>query len=278
MAHTGDETSVAGVVNTTSLAERLALHRADDLLTGSPIHGFDQRLFGGHLLGQVVLASGAHTSGGRVVESLHVYFLRPGHPGTQLEYSVRTVREGRTRTVLAVSAVQAGRELLTGLVSLGPGKPPHDPVSPTAPSVPAPEELPTLAERRRLGLAPDGVRLPPLGDWRTASRPLDVRYVGDSPRCFWFRSEPAPDADAHLHRAVLAFASDRSLLPVLARGRPMTSVDHALWFHSTPTCGQWYLYVQDCAAAHAGGGLARGTVFDTAGLAVASVAQHGLVL
>ncbi|MFC3897160.1 acyl-CoA thioesterase [Lentzea rhizosphaerae] len=278
MDHSGDETSVPGVVNTTPLAERLGLHRAGGLLTGSPVHGFDQRVFGGHLLGQVVLAAGEHSPAGRAVESLHVYFLRPGRPGVPIGYSIRTIREGRTRTVLAVSAEQAGRELLAGVVSLGPDEPPHDPVSLTAPSVPAPEELPTLAERRSLGLPPEGVRLPPLGDWRTASRPLDVRYVGGSPRCFWFRAEPAPGAGAHLHRAVLAFASDRSLLPVIARDRPMASVDHAMWFHAAPVCGQWYLYVQDCPAAHAGGGLARGTVFDTAGLAIASVAQHGLVL
>jgi acyl-CoA thioesterase-2 len=278
MDHSGDETSVPGVVNTAPLGERLALHRANGVLTGSPVHGFDQRVFGGHLLGQVVLAAGEHSPSGRVVESLHVYFLRPGRPGAPITYPVRTVREGRTRTVLAVGAVQAGRDLLTGLVSLGPDEPPRGPVSAAAPDVPTPEELPTLAERRALGLPPDGVRLPPLGDWRTASRPLDVRYVDGEPRCFWFRAEPDPDTDAHLHRAVLAFASDRSLLPVIARGRPMASVDHAMWFHAPPVCGQWYLYVQDRPAAHTGGGLARGTVFDAAGQAVASVAQHGLVL
>lgn len=277
MDHSGDETSVPGVVNTAPLSERLALHRANGVLIGTPVHGFDQRVFGGHLLGQVVLAAGARAAS-RVVESLHVYFLRPGRPGAPITYAVRTVREGRTRTVLALSAVQAGRELLTGLVSLGPDEPPRDPVSAAAPDVPGPEELPTLAERRALGLPPDGVRLPPRGNWRTSSRPLDVRYVDGEPRCFWFRAEPALNADAHLHRAVLAFASDRSLLPVIARDDPMASVDHAMWFHAPPVCGQWYLYVQDCPSAHAGGGLARGTVFDTSGLVVASVVQHGLVL
>ncbi|MGC7100815.1 acyl-CoA thioesterase [Amycolatopsis lurida] len=283
----GDATSVPGIVNRSPLADRLALDHTGARAAGLPPHGFDQRLFGGHLLGQVVLAAGARSPGDRVVESLHVYFLRPGKPDGRIEYGVRAVREGRTRSVLAVSAEQNGRELLTGLVSLGP-EGAGEPVPAVAPVVPAPESLPTLAERRARGLAEDGVRLPPLGDWRTASRPIDIRPVDGDPggqRCLWFRTEPVADADPHLRRALLAFASDRSLLPVIARARgerepyrPTASVDHAMWFHTTPVAGRWYLYVQDCPAAGPDGGVARGLVFDEDRRAVASVAQHGVVL
>jgi acyl-CoA thioesterase II len=284
----GDETSLLGTVNRTPLAERIALRSTGQRLIGSPVAGFDQRVFGGHLLAQLVLAAGVHAPEDRAVESMHVYFLRPGRPGEPIDYQVRTVRHGRNRLVLAVSAEQGDRELLTGLVALGDGD--GDPVADVVPPVvPDPESLPTLPERRARGLTLGGVRLPPSGDWRTASRPLDVRPITDetgSLRCLWLRAESVSRADTHVERAVLAFASDRSLLPVLTRARgehpdlhrPMASADHAMWFHAEPKAGNWYLYAQDCPSVGTVGGLARGTVFDREGRVVASVAQHGVLL
>lgn len=288
----GDETSLPGAVNRTPLADRIALRDEGGLLVGSPAAGFDQRVFGGQLLAQLVLAAGAHAPAGRFVESLHIYFLRPGRPGEPISYPVRTIRTGRTRTVLAVGAEQSGRELVTGLVALGPGVPSGSTPSVRPPRVPDPESLPSLPKRRADGLPADGVRLPPHGDWRTASRPLDVRPVDNpsedpaAPRCLWLRADPVPGADSHLRRAVLAFASDRSLLPVIARARgerpdlhrPAASADHAMWFHRDPEPGDWFLYVQDCPAAGEDGGLARGTLFDRDGRAVASVAQQAVLL
>jgi acyl-CoA thioesterase-2 len=285
---TGDATSLPGVVNRTSLAERLALSPGPNGPVGRPVEGFDQRVFGGHLMAQIVLAAGIQAPDGRVVESLHLYFLRPGRPDGPITYPTVAVRHGRSRSVMEVRAVQGGRELVRALVSLGPG---DVPVTPTTPvPAPAPEDLPGLVERRRAELPSDGVRLPPLGDWRTASRPLDVRPV-DRPgphgeRMLWLRSEPVPGAEDHLHRAILAFASDRSLVPVIAhtRGedpdlhRPAASVDHALWFHTTPRAGDWYLYEQDCPVAGERGGVARGVLRDRTGQVVATVAQHAVLL
>lgn len=287
----GDETSLPGVVNRTPLADRIKLRWEGGYLVGSPAAGFDQRVFGGQLLAQLVLAAGEHAPASRFVESLHVYFLRPGRPGEPITYPVRTIRAGRTRTVLAVGAQQSGRELVTGFVALGPG-PSGSTASIRPPRVPDPESLPSLRQRRAAGLPADGVRLPPHGDWRTASRPLDVRPVDAplddpfAPRCLWLRADPIPEAHSHLRRAVLAFASDRSLLPVVAwaRGeqadlhRPAASADHAMWFHAEPEPGDWFLYVQDCPAAGEDGGLARGTLFDRDGRTVASVAQHAVLL
>lgn len=288
----GDETSLPGVVNRTPLADRIELRREGKRLVGSPIAGFDQRVFGGHLLAQVVLAAAAYAPADRFVESLHIYFLRPGRPHEPISYPVRTIRAGRSRTVLAISAEQSGREVVTGMVSLGPGEPSSSSASIRPPQVPDPESLPSLPQRRAAGMAAGGVRLPPLGDWRTASRPLDVRPVdgppGDTaaPRCLWLRAESVPEASSHLRRAVLAFASDRSLLPVIARARgeradlhrPAVSADHAMWFHADLEPGEWFLYVQDCPAAGEAGGLARGTLHARDGRVVASVAQHAVLL
>jgi acyl-CoA thioesterase-2 len=280
------------MINRESLRERLVLHEIDGVRTGHPVAGFDQRVFGGQLLAQVLLAAGAHAPADRVIESVHLYFLRPGRSVGAIAYSVRVVRHGRRRTVLEVRAVQGERELVTALVSVGPGDVPVAVAAPSSVphSVPEPETLPDVTARRTGGYPPDGVRLPPLGDWRTASRPLDVRPV-DQPdpsgcRRLWLRAEPADGADGHLQRAILAFASDRSLLPVIARARgeapglhrPAVSVDHAMWFHAEPRAGDWYLYAQYCPVAGERSGLACGVLSDRDGRVVASVAQHGVIV
>lgn len=282
----GDESSTAGQVNDTSLLDRLAVHPLDgDGFSGFPPRGFAQRVFGGHLLGQAVL-SGAHTvSPGRIVNSLHAYFLRPGVAGGELRYAVTRVRDGGSFSVRSVSVTQNGAQLALIGLTFAESRPPVAAVSGAMPVVPPPERLPALHERRARGLPADGINRPPRRDWLTASRPLDIRYVDDPHhRCFWFRSGPAETAGRNEHRAVLAFASDRSLLPVIdlargelgASGRRVASLDHALWFHADVRAGEWLLYSQDSPASTAGTGLARGLIHDSDGVVVASVAQQGV--
>ncbi len=102
----------------------------------------------------------------------------------------------------------------------------------------------------------------------------------------WLRAAAAlPDDDA-LHRAVLAYASDMTLLDVslIPHGRSVfdpqvqaASLDHALWFHGPVKADDWLLYAQDSPAAGGARGFARGQIFDRSGRLVASVAQEGLI-
>jgi acyl-CoA thioesterase II len=102
----------------------------------------------------------------------------------------------------------------------------------------------------------------------------------------WFRVPRELPADPLLHAAVLAYASDYSLLePVLrkhgitwgdARLRP-ASLDHAMWFHRTPRTDDWILYSQSSPSAQNGRGLGQGLMFGRDGTLMASVAQEGMV-
>ncbi len=70
-----------------------------------------QRVFGGQVAGQALVAAGRTTDGERPVHSLHAYFLRPGIPGVPIVYQVERVRDGRSFTTRRVTAVQRGRTI-----------------------------------------------------------------------------------------------------------------------------------------------------------------------
>ena len=57
-----------------------------------------QRVFGGQVAGQALVAAGRTVPAGRPVHSLHAYFIRPGDPAVPLVYTVDQVRDGRSFT------------------------------------------------------------------------------------------------------------------------------------------------------------------------------------
>lgn len=273
-----------------SLVERLQVRELadDEFVSDAPV-GYRSRVYGGHILAQA-LASAAHTvPGDRPALSLHAYFLRPGEPSVDLRYEVSRMRDGRSITVRSVDVVQGSSVLASvraSFLRVRAEDPMHEPM----PAVPGPEELPPLHVRRGTpGAAPDGFNWVPDAEWARSSRPLDIRYVEpDSAadrRCFWFRSEAGARTAAE-DSVVLAFASDRSLLPAIlhARGElghhdhiPVASVDHAMWFHAGVPAGEWCLYVQESEFGSAGLGLARGKIYAATGALVASVVQQGIL-
>jgi acyl-CoA thioesterase-2 len=96
---------------------------------------------------------------------------------------------------------------------------------------------------------------------------------------------PLPD-DPAIHRCVLAYASDLTLLDtaMVPHGRSVlegdilaASLDHALWFHRPFRADEWLLFAQETPSASGARGYARGLVYDRAGRLVASVAQEGMV-
>ncbi|MFX6027717.1 acyl-CoA thioesterase II, partial [Acinetobacter baumannii] len=74
----------------------------------------------------------------------------------------------------------------------------------------------------------------------------------------WIRATgPLPD-DPVVHRCVLAYASDMTLLDaaLIPHGRTLfdatiqgASLDHAMWFHRPFRADQWLLYAHDSPSA-----------------------------
>lgn len=252
-----------------------------------------RRVFGGQVLGQALIAA-ARTVEERHTHSLHSYFLRPGDVREPIDYQVEKVRDGGTLSTRRVIAWQREKpifELSASFKSPEDGLEHQDP----APPAPPPEELETELETVARLLAEEDVS----DNFRkamTRERPIDFRPLepihpmrpGKRPpqRGLWLRTMGKLPDDPALHRAVLAYASDHSMIAValqpyglnfLNRGLQAATLDHAMWFHHEFRADDWLLYAMDSPVATDGRGLVRGQIFDRGGRLVASVAQEGVM-
>jgi acyl-CoA thioesterase-2 len=252
-----------------------------------------QRVFGGQVAGQALIAAGRTVATERRVHSLHAYFLHAGDPAIPLIYSVDITRDTRTMSTRRVTATQHGRAVfvLTASFMVPEDGPTHQDEMPKAPD---PETLPTFEER----WAPLAEKFP---HRRRMPRPIDLRHVDDpwpvvamkgedAPRDpssqVWFRAAGQMPADPLLHVCVLAYASDMTLLDsvLMPHGIDFTdgkvfiaSLDHAMWFHDTFRVDEWLLYDQHSPWAGNARGLAIGSIYTQDGRRVCSVVQEGLV-
>ena len=280
---------------TGAVAELLAildLERLEaDLFRGqNPKTGW-KRVFGGQVVAQALVAAARTVPEERIAHSLHAYFLLPGDPRTPIVYEVERLRDGHSFTTRRVKAIQHGRAIFATTVSFQVREDGFTHQG-AMPPVRGPEGLPggrdiaDIAEGLPEAIAAYFARPRPI-----LLRPVDLRRYRDTgPQepvfNVWLKAAAALPDDARLHQAVLAYASDMTLLDVslIAHGRSVfdpevqaASLDHALWFHRPLRADEWLLYAQDSPAAGGARGFARGQIFDQAGNLVASVAQEGLI-
>lgn len=256
----------------------------------SPQTGW-QRVFGGQVIGQALVAA-CRTVEGRQPHSLHAYFVLPGDPSVPIVYEVDRIRDGGSFTTRRVLAIQHGAAIFMLSASFQIEEPGFDHQMPM-PTVPMPEDLPDEASIRAtvLPFMPDPVRAYYERERPIELRPVEfARYAGGGPRApsfhVWIRATGRLPDDPAVHRCVLAYASDMTLLDssLIPHGRTVfdrsiqaASLDHALWFHRPFRADEWLLYAQDTPSASGARGFARGLIFDRQGRLVASVAQEGLV-
>lgn len=259
---------------------------------GTSLPHFNNRIFGGQVLAQSIIAAARTVAPGRWVHSVHGYFLRPGRLEVPLEFEVEELHDGRSFSARRTHALQEGVPILSLIASFQeeqPGLEHHDPM-PT--DVPAPETLlssdaifrssPQITQRF---LAP-----------KTA---FDVRHVqpqlytqaDPSPsfsQMLWIRAhgELPAQADRNVRAALLAYACDQVMLEPTLRGHGLSwltpglsvaSIDHAMWWHHDVDLTQWLLFVQSSPSSQGGRGVGATRVYDGAGRLVASIAQEGVV-
>ncbi len=250
-----------------------------------------QRVFGGQVIGQALVAA-ARTVEGRSAHSLHGYFLRPGDPAVPILYEVDRIRDGKSFATRRVIAVQHGAAIFSMAASFQIGEPGLDHQIPM-PQVPPPEDLPSEAELKEVYLrdAPSAVRAYWERPRAIELRPVDLRhYLSREPleptQAVWVRTTGALRDSMDIHRCVLAYASDMTLLDtsLFAHGRAIfdhdlqvASLDHALWFHRPFRADEWLLYAMDSPSSSGARGFTRGSLFSRNGILVASVAQEGLI-
>ncbi|HKZ74327.1 MAG TPA: acyl-CoA thioesterase II [Steroidobacteraceae bacterium] len=249
------------------------------------------QVFGGQVLGQALVAA-SRTVEGRIVHSMHAYFLRRGDCTSPIVYTVDRSRDGRSFSSRRVVAIQHGEQIFTMAASFQKPEAGFDHQIPM-PSVPPPEALPDssrpppellahLPERRRKLLEaprPFEFRMVEPFDYLEPRKSAPERHV-------WFRAKNRLPDDEVLHRCLLAYVSDYNLLDTatLPHGTTyltgqvvLASIDHAMWFHRPLRVDDWLLYAVDSPSASGARGFARASVFARDGRLVASTAQEGLV-
>lgn len=277
----------------TQLIALLDIEEIDtDLYRGARKPGGVGRVFGGQVIAQALQAAQRSVEGDKAAHSLHAYFMRPGDENFPIVYRVVRDFEGRSFATRRVIAMQKGQPILNMAASFqlpADGLHHQDPM----PDVPGSDQLRSETELREeiRDQVPEKLRR-----YFLHARPIEIRPV--NPRN-WFKPEkqvpvqhswfkvaaPLPD-DPALHRAMLAYATDMTLLGTCMMphgvswmsGRVQTaSLDHAVWLHEPFRFDDWLLYTTDSPWAGHSRGFNRGRIYARDGRLVASVAQEGLI-
>jgi acyl-CoA thioesterase-2 len=276
-----------------ALLATLDLERLEDnLFLGARGNEGWQRVFGGQVLGQALMAAARTVDADRSVHSLHGYFLLAGDPSRPIVYDVERIRDGGSFTTRRVKAIQHGRPIFSMSSSFHKAEPGFDHQS-EMPQVPPPEELanPKDLIAGLMDALPQSMR-----SYWSGERPIDMRVVDVSRyltrdkkvplQHIWIRANGKLPDDPAIHQAVLAYASDFTLLDtaLIAHGKllfdadvQLASLDHALWYHRPFRADEWLLYVQDSPNAYGARGFCRGSIFTREGTLIASVVQEGLM-
>lgn len=260
-----------------ALVEQLRLEQLEkNLFRGTSSDIGAPAVFGGQVLGQALMAAARTVDNGHAAHSLHGYFLRPGDKKAPIVYDVDRIRDGGSFTTRRVMAIQHGEAIFHMSASFHRHEAGVEHQG-AMPQVPGPD---SLQEQTRQPL----------------SLPIDFRFADGRPPLgqgvsppkgqTWMRTVDRLPDDPLLHQAMLAYASDYSLLGVAMQPHGLdfrkpnvqgVSLDHAMWFHRDFRMDDWLLYDTDSPSAAGARGFCRGSVYSLDGRLVASVAQEGLV-
>lgn len=254
--------------------------------------GDHERVFGGHLLAQALMAAFQTIPSERLAHNLHAYFIRPGNMNVKNEYQVTRSRDGHSFSSRQVDIRQQNKIITSLDISFCDQEEGLSHQS-DMPIVPKPESLPERATQIRLFAEQAGI-LEGATDYVDAF--LEVRptlclnqFEGEKGKPYspeWLRLKEPLGQDKRLQQCAFAYMSDFSLMDVafvphgiswMDERVQSASLDHAIWFHKQMRADEWLLLVQESPVACGGRGFNRGTVFSRDGELVASLAQECLM-
>jgi acyl-CoA thioesterase-2 len=274
------------------LLSYLDLERIEvNLFRGRSPVGRRDRIFGGQVLAQAMVAAG-RTVEGRAAHSLHGYFLRPGDPKVPILFEVARIRDGRSFTTRTVVAIQHGEAIFNLSISYQVEEKGFEHQIDLPAGGPPGGETYEEAIRREIerhGMAIDR-------DDRRFDLPIEIRTEGGLQfddaavhpprlRC-WMRAKGRLPDDLALHQCVLAYASDFTIGVSAVRPHPIglsssgfrtASLDHAMWFHRAFRADEWLVFDQESPVSAHARGFGRGAFYTREGVLVASCVQESLI-
>lgn len=264
----------------------------EDIYRGlSPDVGW-QRIFGGLVISQALVAANRTVAEDRYVHSLHSYFLRPGDPAVPILYEVDRIRDGSSFTTRRVVAIQHGKAIFSLSASFHVDEPglEHQAIMP---DVPLPEDLPDPERlyEQYLKDAPEHIKRFWMRERPFGIIPISMdHYLSNKvlpPRqSIWIKANGRVPENRPFQAAFLGYLSDMTLLDtslfphglsVFDRSIQGASLDHSMWFHHPDPLDDWLLYTTDSPFSGGARGLSRGSIFNRAGRLIASTAQEGLI-
>lgn len=264
------------------------VYKGTNYTVGSP------NVFGGQVLAQAVHAAYQTITNGRVLHSLHAYFLEAGNLQLPIHYEVTVMRDGGSFSVRRVTAkqgevvifilacsfhkVETGHEHQISMPELS--QQPEDLMSWTDIAEQFGDMLPKYAKsflelKRPIEVKPTEI-----------INPFEPQDLG-AQTSVWFKLKgDSTNLNLAQKQAILTYVSDYNILSVALNrhgskahwGNTLTaSLDHSMWFFRDFNFDDWLLYSLDSPSTQNARGFCRGHIFTRSGTLVASVTQEGLL-
>lgn len=251
-------------------------------------------VFGGQVLAQALNAAARTINNGRVLHSMHAYFLEAGHLEVPINYNVADVRDGGSFSVRRVTAEQEGRTIFILSSSFHKREEGHEHQIEMPPNIKKPEELLSWTEM----LEQFGDAIPSrTKTFLEIDRPIEFKPVEvvnpfnkeDLPpkTNVWFKIKgDIKPMDLAVKQQILTYISDYNILAAAMNkhaskahwGNTQTaSLDHSMWYFRDFDFDDWMLYAIESPNTSNARGFAKGNIFTREGKLVASVAQEGLM-
>ena len=251
-------------------------------------------VFGGQVLAQALNAAYRTISNGRILHSMHAYFLEAGDLNLPIKYEVGIMRDGGSFSVRRVTASQNGKLIFILSASFHKKEVGYNHQIDMKPGIKQPEELmswddmleqfgETMPEKTRAFLEiPRPVSFKPT----QISNPFEKK---DLPPYMdvWFKVKGDTSGfDLATKQQILTYISDYNILAVALHrhsskahwGNTQTaSLDHSMWYYRDFDFHDWLLFSMESPSASNARGFARGNIYTRDGKLVASVAQEGLM-
>lgn len=251
-------------------------------------------VFGGQVVAQALNAAYRTITNGRILNSLHSYFLEAGDLHKPINYAVAIIRDGGSFSLRQVTATQDGLIIFVLAASFQKSESGHEHQITMNPNIKEPEDLLSWtdilnqfgeyipAKTRGFLEAPRPVEFKP----EQIANPFEKKDLPPVTKLWFKLKEPAAQVDLAMKQQILAYVSDYNILGAVMNRHASTahwgntqtaSLDHSMWFFREFDFDDWLLYAMETPNASGARGFAKGNIFTRDGKLVACVAQEGLI-